>query len=123
MSKQVSKKTTQSVNEVTIESSTKQVKAVKLVQEKTKSEPVPEPVPETVSEVVVEGEVGEGDDKKDDSLHTFYVELQNEISTIQEKLSTLKSNLKKFHKNTSKKLVKMSKNRKTICIHSTKFNI
>jgi chromatin remodeling complex protein RSC6 len=110
MSKQVSKKTTQSVNEASTESTTKQVKAIKLVQEKAKAEPVP--VPETVSEVVVEGEVVEGDDKKDDSLHTFYVELQNEISTIQEKLSTLKSNLKKFHKTTSKKLVKMSKSRR-----------
>ena len=108
MSKQVSKKTTQSVNEVSSESTTKQVKAVKLVQEKTKSEPVQESAPE----VVVEGEVTEGEDKKDDYLHTFYVELQNEISTIQEKLSTLKSNLKKFHKTTSKKLVKMSKTRR-----------
>jgi len=105
MSKQISKKTTQSVNEASTDSTTKQVKAVKLVQEKTKAEP--EPVPETVSEVVVEG-----DDKKDDYLHTFYVELQNEISTIQEKLSTLKSNLKKFHKTTSKKIVKMSKSRR-----------
>lgn len=107
MSKQVSKKSTQSVNESSAESSTKQVK---LVQEKSK--PVVEAVPEAVPVPVLDADVTEGDDKKDDALHTFYVELQNEISTIQEKLSTLKSNLKKFHKNTSKKLVKMSRNRK-----------
>jgi hypothetical protein len=110
MSKQVSKKSTQSVNESSTESSTKQVKSVKLVQEKSK--PVVETVPDVVPEAVVDADVTEGEDKKDDALHTFYVELQNEISTIQEKLSTLKSNLKKFHKNTSKKLVKMSRNRK-----------
>jgi chromatin remodeling complex protein RSC6 len=107
MSKQVSKKSTQSVTESSVESSTKQLKTEK-VQEKTKVTEMPEPV----TEPVVEAEATEGDDKKDNVMQTFYVELQNEISSIQERLSTLKSNLKKFHKNTSKQIVKMSRNRK-----------
>jgi|LauGreDrversion4_2_1035121.scaffolds.fasta_scaffold836035_1 hypothetical protein len=111
MSKQVSKKSTQSVNETSTETNKKQNKAL----ETTKASKVPETVSETVHETtqpVTNAVTSEVEEKKDDVLQLFYVELQNEISSIQERLSTLKSNLKKFHKTTSKQLVKMNKNKK-----------
>jgi hypothetical protein len=95
MSKQVSKKSTQLVNEASTENSKKQTKALE--------NKVEEQLPVQNSEV---------EERKDDVHQLFYVELQNEISSIQERLSTLKSNLKKYHKNTTKQLVKMNKNKR-----------
>ena len=101
MSKQVSKKSTQLVNEASTETSKKQTKALENKVVVAETEPA---VSNTVNSEVEE--------KKDDVNQLFYVELQNEISSIQERLSTLKSNLKKYHKNTTKQLVKMNKNKR-----------
>jgi hypothetical protein len=98
MSKQVSKKSTQIVNETSTETSKKQTKALE------------NKVPVAEQQQPVQN--SEVDEKKDDVNQLFYVELQNEISSIQERLSTLKSNLKKYHKNTTKQLVKMNKNKR-----------
>ncbi len=103
MSKQVSKKSTQLVNEASTETTKKQTKALE-----NKVAAVAEPE-QQVQQAVQNSEVEE---RKDDVHQLFYVELQNEISSIQERLSTLKSNLKKYHKNTTKQLVKMNKNKR-----------
>jgi hypothetical protein len=56
--------------------------------------------------------VAEADSSKDNLTYTSYIELQNELSTIQERLSVLKANLKKHYKLTSKQLQKMNKGRR-----------
>jgi len=106
MSKQVSKKSTQLVNEASTETTKKQTKALEnKVAAVAVAAAVAEPEPQAVQNSEVE-------ERKDDVHQLFYVELQNEISSIQERLSTLKSNLKKYHKNTTKQLVKMNKNKR-----------
>jgi chromatin remodeling complex protein RSC6 len=59
-----------------------------------------------LSEPVVEAE------SKDNLTYTSYIELQNELSAIQERLSVLRANLKKHYKLTSKQMQKMNKGRK-----------
>ena len=56
--------------------------------------------------------VAEADSSKDNLTYTSYIELQDELSTIQERLSVLKANLKKHYKLTSKQLQKMNKGRR-----------
>jgi chromatin remodeling complex protein RSC6 len=58
------------------------------------------------SEPVIETE------SKDNLTYTTYLELQNELSAIQERLSVLRSNLKKHYKLTSKQMQKMNKGRR-----------
>ena len=65
-----------------------------------------EPVQETKVEAVVEAE------SKDNLTYTSYLELQDELSAIQERLSVLRSNLKKHYKLTSKQLQKMNKGKR-----------
>ena len=74
----------------------------------TVSEPVLEAKVSTVvsSEPVVEAE------SKDNLTYTSYLELQNELSGIQERLSVLRANLKKHYKLTSKQIQKMNKNKR-----------
>lgn len=74
----------------------------------TVSEPVLEAKVSTVvsSEPVVEAE------SKDNLTYTSYLELQNELSGIQERLSVLRANLKKHYKLTSKQIQKMNKGRR-----------
>ena len=57
-------------------------------------------------EPVVEAE------SKDNLFYTSYLELQDELSTIQERLSVLRANLKKHYKLTSKQMQKMNKGKK-----------
>ena len=61
-------------------------------------------------ESAVEGE--SKDESKDDLTYTSYLELQNELSAIQERLSVLRANLKKHYKLTSKQIQKMNKGKK-----------
>ncbi len=107
MSKQVSKKSTQLVNEASTETTKKQTKALE-----NKVAAVAEPEQQVQPQVQQAVQNSEVEERKDDVHQLFYVELQNEISSIQERLSTLKSNLKKYHKNTTKQLVKMNKNKR-----------
>lgn len=58
------------------------------------------------SEPVVEAE------SKDNLTYTSYLELQDELSAIQERLSVLRANLKKHYKLTSKQMQKMNKGRR-----------
>jgi len=51
-------------------------------------------------------------ESKDNLTYTSYLELQNELSAIQERLSVLRSNLKKHYKLTSKQMQKMNKGRR-----------
>ncbi len=107
MSKQVSKKSTQLVNEASTETTKKQTKALE-----NKVAAVAEPEQQVQPQVQQAVQNSEVEERKDDVHQLFYVELQNEISSIQERLSTLKSNLKNYHKNTTKQLVKMNKNKR-----------
>ena len=59
-----------------------------------------------LSEPVVEAE------SKDNLFYISYLELQNELSDIQERLSVLRANLKKHYKLTSKQMQKMNKGKK-----------
>ena len=52
------------------------------------------------------------DELKDDLTYTSYLELQDELSAIQEKLSVLRANLKKHYKLTSKQIQKMNKGKR-----------
>jgi chromatin remodeling complex protein RSC6 len=72
----------------------------------SKNEPVQETKVEAVVETVVEAE------SKDNLTYTSYLELQDELSAIQERLSVLRSNLKKHYKLTSKQLQKMNKGKR-----------
>ena len=112
MSKQVSKKSIQSVNETSSDTNKKQTKALEPTQSSKVLETVQVPKVLENAQSVTNAVTSEVEEKKDDVLQVFYVELQNEISSIQERLSTLKSNLKKFHKNTTKQFVKMNKHKK-----------
>jgi hypothetical protein len=112
MSKQVSKKSIQSVNETSSDTNKKQTKALEPTQSSKVQETVQVPKVLENAQSVTNAVTSEVEEKKDDVLQVFYVELQNEISSIQERLSTLKSNLKKFHKNTTKQFVKMNKHKK-----------
>ena len=67
-----------------------------------------EPVQETKATVVSEPEV----ETKDNLTYTSYLELQNELSAIQERLSVLRANLKKHYKLTSKQIQKMNKGKR-----------
>jgi chromatin remodeling complex protein RSC6 len=51
-------------------------------------------------------------ESKDNLNYTSYIELQNEISSIQERLSVLRTNLKKYLKLTTKQMDKMNKKRR-----------
>ena len=57
-------------------------------------------------------EVDSKAESKDDLTYTSYLELQNEISAIQERLSVLRANLKKHYKLTSKQIQKMNKGKR-----------
>lgn len=52
------------------------------------------------------------DELKDDLTYTSYLELQDELSAIQERLSVLRANLKKHYKLTSKQIQKMNKGKR-----------
>ena len=51
-------------------------------------------------------------ESKDNLTYTSYIELQDELSSIQERLSVLRANLKKHYKLTSKQIQKMNKGRR-----------
>jgi len=70
-----------------------------------------EPVQETQVSAVVSTEPVEAE-TKDNLTYTSYLELQNELSAIQERLSVLRANLKKHYKLTSKQIQKMNKNKR-----------
>jgi chromatin remodeling complex protein RSC6 len=74
----------------------------------SKTEVVQETKVSTVnpSESVVEAE------SKDNLTYTSYLELQDELSAIQERLSVLRANLKKHYKLTSKQIQKMNKGKR-----------
>jgi chromatin remodeling complex protein RSC6 len=57
-------------------------------------------------------EVDSKGESKDDLTYTSYLELQNEISAIQERLSVLRANSKKHYKLTSKQIQKMNKGKR-----------
>jgi chromatin remodeling complex protein RSC6 len=71
----------------------------------SKTESVQENV-EAKVDTVVEAE------SKDNLTYTSYLQLQDELSAIQERLSVLRANLKKHYKLTSKQLQKMNKGRR-----------
>jgi len=84
-----------------------------------KSQSVPtvsktESVQETKVEAKVEAKVDTvvEAESKDNLTYTSYLELQDELSAIQERLSVLRANLKKHYKLTSKMLQKMNKGRR-----------
>jgi chromatin remodeling complex protein RSC6 len=72
---------------------------------------VSEPVQETKASAVAPSEPVEAE-SKDNLTYTSYLELQNELSAIQERLSVLRANLKKHYKLTSKQIQKMNKGRR-----------
>jgi chromatin remodeling complex protein RSC6 len=72
----------------------------------SKTESVQETKVEAKVDTVVEAE------SKDNLTYTSYLELQDELSAIQERLSVLRANLKKHYKLTSKMLQKMNKGRR-----------
>lgn len=51
-------------------------------------------------------------ESKDNLTYKSYIELQEELSTIQERLSVLRSNLKKHYKLTNKQIQKVNKGKK-----------
>lgn len=51
-------------------------------------------------------------ESKDNFTYTSYLELQSELSAIQERLSVLRANLKKHYKLTAKQMQKMNKGRR-----------
>jgi chromatin remodeling complex protein RSC6 len=83
--------------------STKKSQSVPTV---SKTESVQETKVEAKVDTVVEAE------SKDNLTYTSYLELQDELSAIQERLSVLRANLKKHYKLTSKMLQKMNKGRR-----------
>jgi chromatin remodeling complex protein RSC6 len=66
---------------------------------------------ETKAVVETKAEVVEAD-SKDNLTYTSYLELQNELTAIQESLSVLRSNLKKHYKLTSKQLNKINRGKR-----------
>lgn len=78
---------------------------------KSASTTVSEPVQETKASAVAPSEPVEAE-SKDNLTYTSYLELQNELSAIQERLSVLRANLKKHYKLTSKQIQKMNKGRR-----------
>lgn len=79
-----------------------------------KSQSVPTSTASKTELVQVESavEVDSKGESKDDLTYTSYLELQNEISAIQERLSVLRANLKKHYKLTSKQIQKMNKGKR-----------
>jgi chromatin remodeling complex protein RSC6 len=71
----------------------------------------PEPVQEAKVDVVNITEPIDAE-SKNNLIYTSYLELQDELSAIQEKLSVLRANLKKHYKLTSKQMQKMNKNKR-----------
>ena len=72
---------------------------------------VSEPVQETKVSTVAQSETGEAE-LKDNLTYTSYLELQSELSAIQERLSVLRTNLEKHYKLTSKQMQKMNKGKR-----------
>jgi len=72
---------------------------------------VSKPIQETKESIVAPSEPVE-EESKDNLTYTSYLELQNELSAIQERLSVLRANLKKHYKLTSKQIQKMNKGRR-----------
>jgi hypothetical protein len=108
MSKQVTKKSLSNTSEKVSVEPTKQVESVKQVKQ---AEVVKQgEVVKQVEEVSVA--VTDGDNGKEDLTYSSYIELQNELSSIQERLSLLRSNLKKHYKLTSKQLQKLNKGKR-----------
>jgi len=70
-----------------------------------------EPAQEIKASAVVPSEPVEAE-AKDNLTYTSYLELQNELSAIQERLTVLRANLKKHYKLTSKQMQKMNKGRR-----------
>jgi len=70
-----------------------------------------EPVQETKVSDVVPTEQVEAE-TKDNLTYTSYLELQDELSAIQERLSVLRANLKKHYKLTAKQMQKMNKGKR-----------
>jgi len=66
---------------------------------------------ETLVSAVVPTEPVEAE-SKDNLTNTLYLELQNELSAIQERLTVLRANLKKHYKLTAKQMQKMNKGRR-----------
>jgi chromatin remodeling complex protein RSC6 len=77
---------------------------------KSLSAPTEEKVETLVKETKVEAAVDA--ESKDNLTYISYLELQDELSAIQERLSVLRANLKKHYKLTSKMLEKMNKGRR-----------
>ncbi len=77
-----------------------------------KSQSVPTSVSqETQVSAVVQSEPVEAE-SKDNLTYTSYLELQDELSAIQERLSVLRTSLKKHYKLTAKQMQKMNKGRR-----------
>jgi len=72
---------------------------------------VSEPVQETKVSTVAQSETVEAE-LKDNLTYTSYLELQSELSAIQERLSVLRTNLEKHYKLTSKQMQKMNKGKR-----------
>ena len=66
---------------------------------------------ETQVSAIVPSEPVEAE-SKDNLTYTSYLELQNELSTIQERLTVLRANLKKHYKLTAKQMQKMNKGKR-----------
>jgi chromatin remodeling complex protein RSC6 len=75
---------------------------------KNKMELVQEEKHNTENKVETNGET----DLKNNLTYNSYLELQNELSAIQERLSILKINLKKHYKLTNKQIQKMNKSKR-----------
>ena len=111
MSKQATKKSSSNTSEKVSVESTKLAEPVKQVESVKKVEVVKKET--KVEAVAVEAVAAtDVDNGKEDLTYSSYIELQNELSSIQERLSLLRSNLKKHYKLTSKQLQKLNKSKR-----------
>ena len=86
-------------------------KSTKKSQSASTSVSKTEPVLETKVSTIVLAEPVEAE-SKDNLTYTSYLELQDELSSIQERLSVLRASLKKHYKLTTKQMQKMNKGKR-----------
>jgi chromatin remodeling complex protein RSC6 len=86
-------------------------KSTKKSQSASTSVSKTEPVLETKVSTIILAEPVEAE-SKDNLTYTSYLELQDELSSIQERLSVLRASLKKHYKLTTKQMQKMNKGKR-----------